>query len=102
MTDIATLSGGFEETGSLTFMLYDPSDTLVDTETVAVDGDGMYPRPTGYTPPTTNSVTGTYQWDASYSGDESNNSVSDMDDAGEQVVVSDASPTLTTMASPAG
>ena len=66
---MAMLTSGYFETGTITFTLYDPSDTLVDTETEAVDGDGMYSTPTGYTLPTSETVTGTYQWDASYSGD---------------------------------
>ena len=37
----------------------------MDTETVAVNGNGTYTTPTGYTLPTTGTVTGTYQWDAS-------------------------------------
>ena len=76
LTDTAALSGGYHETGTITFTLYDGS-TLVDTETVAVSGNGSYTTPTGYTLPTTGTVTGTYQWDASYSGDTNNNAASD-------------------------
>ena len=47
----------------------------MDTESVAVHGNGTYTTPTGFTLPTTGTVTGTYQWDASYSGDGSNNPV---------------------------
>ena len=35
------LSGGYYETGTITFTLYDGS-TLVDTETVTVSGNGSY------------------------------------------------------------
>ena len=45
----------------------------MDTETVTVSGNGTYTTPTGYTLPTTGTVTGTYQWVASYSGDANNN-----------------------------
>ena len=48
---------------------------LVDTETATVSGNGTYTTPTGYTLPTTGTVTGTYQWDASYSGDTNNSTV---------------------------
>ena len=41
-------------------------------------------------------MTGTYQWDASYSGDTNNNRSSDNNNGNEQVMVSPASPTLTT------
>ena len=61
------LSNGYNETGSITFTLY-LGNTLVDTETVPVSGNGTYTTPTGYTLPTTGTVTGTYQWDASYRG----------------------------------
>ena len=95
LKDTAVLSGGYHETGTITFTLYLGS-TLVDTETVSVNGNGTYTTPTGYTLPTTGTVTGTYQWDASYSGDTNNASASENNAAAEQVVVSPASPSLTT------
>ena len=95
LNDTAVLSGGYYETGTITFTLYLGS-TLVDTETVAVSGNGTYTTPTGYTLPTTGTVTGTYQWDASYSGDTNNNSASENNAAAEQVMVSPASPAITT------
>ena len=95
LNDTATLSGGYYETGTITFTLY-LGNTLVDTETVPVTGNGTYTTPTGYTLPTTGTVTGTYQWDASYSGDTNNNSASENNAATEQVVVSPASPAITT------
>ena len=65
-----------------------------------VNGNGTYTTPTGFTLPTSGTVTGTYQWDASYSGDSNNNTVSDNNAADEQVMVSAASPTITTTPSP--
>ena len=41
-------------------------------------------------------MTGTYQWDASYSGDTNNIPATENNAAAEQVVVSPASPTITT------
>ena len=76
MNDTAVLAGGYHPTGTITFTLYQGS-TLVDTETVAVTGNGTYTTPTGFTLPTTGTVTGTYQWNATYSGDTNNNTVSD-------------------------
>jgi hypothetical protein len=100
LTDSATLSGGFNPTGSITFTLF-RNGTLVDTETVTVNhGNGTYTTPTGFTLPTSGVVTGTYQWDASYSGDPNNKAASDDDAADERVTVSAASPTLTTSPSP--
>ena len=40
--DTATLSGGDNETGSITFTLTAPGGAIVDTETVPVNGDGTY------------------------------------------------------------
>ncbi len=101
LTDAATLAGGFNPTGTITFTLfYNGGSTPVDTEMVTVSGNGTYTTPTGYRLPTTGTVTGTYQWDASYSGDTNNNAVSDNNAANEQVTVSPASPTIATTPSP--
>lgn len=103
LQDSAVLStnSGFSPTGTITFLLDDPSGSRVDTEAVSVNGDGTYTTPTGYTLPTTGTVTGTYQWDASYPGDSNNPAAQDTDDPAERVVVSAASPGLTTTPSPA-
>ncbi len=68
MKDLATLSGGFNPTGTITFTLANPGNTVVDTETVPVAGNGTYITPVGFVP----TVAGTYQWVASYSGDPNN------------------------------
>ena len=98
LNDTATLSGGYYESGTITFTLYQGS-TLVDTETVPVNGNGTYTTPTGYALPTTGTVTGTYQWDASYSGDGNNNTASETNSPAEQTVVNPASPTISTTSS---
>jgi hypothetical protein len=99
--DSAVLSGGFSPTGTITFTLVAPGGGTVDTETVTVNGDGTYTTPTGYTLPTTAAVTGTYQWNASYtSGNGNNNDASDVDATDEQVPVSPASPAIATTPSP--
>ena len=95
LNDTAVLSGGYYETGTITFTLYLGS-TLLDTETATVNGNGSYTTPTGYTLPTTGTVTGTYQWDASFTGDTNNNAASETNAAAEQVTVNPASPTITT------
>src|SRR4029077_15723106 len=64
LNDTAALSGGYHETGTITFTLYQGS-TLLDTETVPVNGNGTYSTLVGYTLPTTGTVTGTYQWNSS-------------------------------------
>src|SRR5262249_25985407 len=65
-----------------------------------VNGNGTYTTPTGFTLPAGATVTGTYQWNASYSGDANNNAASDIGAADERVTVSPASPALVTTASP--
>jgi hypothetical protein len=95
LTDSATLANGSNPTGSITFTLFAPGGTTVlDTETVAVNGNGTYSTPAGYLP----TSTGSYQWSASYSGDASNAAAS----ASGAVSVSKASPTIVTQASPGG
>ncbi|HUA44446.1 MAG TPA: hypothetical protein VMA77_04420 [Solirubrobacteraceae bacterium] len=94
LSDTATLSGGASTpSGTITFTLYQGA-TLVDTETATVSGNGSYSTPGGYTLPSSGTVTGTYQWDVSYSGDSNNNAASDNNDPGEQVTVSAASPSV--------
>jgi hypothetical protein len=99
LSDTAFLSDGWSPSGTITFTL-SLGTTTVDTETATVNGDGIYSTPTGYTVPTTGTVTGSYQWDVSYSGDGNNNGASDNNDPNEQVAVSPATPTLSTIASP--
>src|SRR5262249_30311585 len=74
--------------------------TPVDTETVTVNGNGIYTTPTGFTLPTTGTVVGIYQWNATYSGDANNNTASDFNSTHEQVTISAANPTLTTIPNP--
>jgi hypothetical protein len=87
LKDSATLSGGSFPTGMITFTLVAPGGVTVDTETVTVNGNGTYTTPTGYTLPTTAAVTGTYQWNASYTGDGNNKATSDINSTSEQVMV---------------
>jgi uncharacterized repeat protein (TIGR01451 family) len=101
LKDSAGLSGGHSPTGTVTFTLVYNGSTL-DTETVSVSGNGTYATSTGYTLPTLGTVTGTYQWNATYSGDSNNNSVSENNDVSERVTVTKASPTVVTTASPHG
>ena len=95
LNDTAVLSGGYNETGTITFTLYLGS-TLEDTVPVSVSGNGTYTTPTSFSLPTAVTVTGTYQWDATYSGDANNKTFSESNATAEQVIVSKASPTITT------
>ena len=58
-----------------------------------VSGNGTYSTPTGYTLPTTGTVTGTYQWVVSYSGDANNRPQCTSVLGDEPVMVDPASPT---------
>ncbi len=89
LTDFATLSGGYNETGAITFTLYNSSNTVVDTETATASGNGSYSTPNGYLP----TAAGTYQWMISYSGDSNNNGISSAKGS-TPVTVSAATPTL--------
>jgi uncharacterized repeat protein (TIGR01451 family) len=85
LTDAAVLAGGFNPTGTITFTLLLGS-TLLDTEMVAVNGNGTYPTPTGFLLPA-GAAAGTYQWNAVYGGDSNNSTVSDVNNVNEQVTV---------------
>jgi hypothetical protein len=101
LTDKAVLAGGSSPTGTITFTLFSNGGvTPIDTETVTVSGNGTYTTPVGLTLPPTGTVTGSYQWDASYSGDGNNVPISDTNNANERLTVHPAAPTLTTTASP--
>ena len=102
VSDTAHLTGGAGPTGSITFQLFGPNDTncangaIFTTSNTSVAGDGDYSTPSSFTP----TQAGTYRWIASYSGDTNNNAVSTLcGDAGETVVISPATPSLTTTAS---
>ena len=92
ISDTATLSGGSNPTGTITFTAYAPltngnADTTCTTSvysnTVTVNGNGSYSSGS-FTP----QVAGTYEWIASYSGDANNDAVSTSGgDSGEQSVV---------------
>ena len=91
LTDTATLAGGSNPTGTITFKLYDPTSALRDTEAATVSGNGSYPTPTGFLP----DKAGTWHWVASYGGDANNDPVaSGAND--EPVTVSPTSPTIAT------
>ena len=92
--------GRVQETGTITFDLYAPGGVApVHTEMVTVSGNGTYTTPTGYTLPTTGTVTGTYQWVATYSGDGNNNGVASAKGT-EPVVVAPANLLMSTTINP--
>jgi Bacterial Ig domain len=97
VTDTAIVTGGDDPTGTITFSLYGPGDTAsctgtpADIQSQTVSGDGSYPTPSGFIP----AMAGTYYWVASYGGDSQNYPVT-TGCGGESVVITQASPTLST------
>jgi uncharacterized repeat protein (TIGR01451 family) len=91
IADQATVSGGINPTGTVTFNLYDnPNGTgtllFTDTEPLA----GGTATSAGYT----TTATGTDYWVATYNGDSNNNPVSS-GTADEPVTISPATPSIT-------
>ncbi|MEW6153393.1 MAG: hypothetical protein AB1673_05295 [Actinomycetota bacterium] len=100
ISDTATLSGGVNPTGTITFTLFGPDDATcagpaVFTSVVAVDsGNGDYVSG-DYVP----TAPGSYRWVADYSGDANNAPANSPCNApGEITAVDRASPLLTTEA----
>ena len=91
--DSATISGGYGETGSITFTLTAPNNTTTTVGTVPVSGNGTYSAPTA-----TATQVGTYVWHASYSGDGLNNGAID-NGVNESLTTVKDSPAVTTSAS---
>jgi len=101
LNDSATITGGINPSGTVTFNLYGPDDagcdgTVIFTQTVAVSG-GSASTTGGYT----TTAAGTYAWTASYSGDNSNLPATSGCTA-EEVVIAKAKPTLPTTPSATG
>ncbi len=100
VSDTATLSGGSNPTGNVTFRLFGPNDSsctgaAIFTSVQAVTGNGSYSS-SSFAP----NLIGTYRWIAAYSGDANNSPVSGVcDAANESVAVSKATPNLSTHAS---
>src|SRR2546425_5287559 len=89
---MATLAGGVNPGGTITFTLYGPFDPTADPGTctngtaagsATVTGNGTYPSSA-----VTVTQAGRYRWIASYSGDPNNNAVgTSCGDAGETSTV---------------
>jgi len=100
LNDSATLSDGFNPTGTITFNLYRPSDptcsgTPAFTNVVPVNGNGTYPTSSGFL----SNAVGIWHWTATYSGDNNNDPASSLC-ADEPVTVNPATPFITTTPDP--
>jgi len=100
VTDRATLAGGLNATGTITFYVYGPDDALCGgnvgfSSVQNVNGDGVYTSD-----PFTPTATGTYRFVAVYTGDFQNKAVATAcGDANESVVVSKRTSSMVTQAS---
>ncbi|GAC1338488.1 MAG: hypothetical protein NVSMB29_04350 [Candidatus Dormibacteria bacterium] len=101
ITDTATLSGGNDPTGTITFDVFGPNDrtdcdsTPVFTSTKTVNGNGNYTSD-----PFTPSKPGTYQFVAAYGGDPNNTPAGTRcEDPKESTTVTKATPAIGTQAS---
>jgi hypothetical protein len=97
ISDQATLAGGVNPTGTITFTAYGPDDATCanppayTSDPVTVGGNGNYGNSPAFIPETA----GTYRWQASYSGDAGNDAATTAcNDANEASVVAQATPTI--------
>ncbi|HTL83865.1 MAG TPA: hypothetical protein VL856_01690, partial [Acidimicrobiia bacterium] len=91
LSDSATISGGSNPTGSLTFNLYQNTTctgTVVFTATKTVAGNGTYAS--GDSPQFTVSADTTFSWLVAYTGDSNNNGKSSA--CGDEKVLIDITP----------
>jgi hypothetical protein len=93
ISDQATIAGGSNPGGTITFTAYGPDDATCanapayTSNAIAVSGNGNYNSAPAFTP----GATGTYRWRASYSGDANNVAVATAcNDPNETSVVSPA------------
>ena len=100
VSDTATLSGGFNPTGTVTFDLFGPGDATCGGDAVFTSTNTLSARSaTSDTFPTT--VAGTYEWMATYNGDVNNAAVTSLC-GDESVVLAQATPTIATTPSAGG
>ena len=102
ISDTATVSGGFNPTGNVTFKLFGPANptctgTPLSTSTNPLSGT----PPSATSDPFSTAVVGIYHWTATYNGDTNNAAVSS-DCAAEPVDIGQATPTIATTASAGG
>ena len=97
VSDTATVSGGLNPTGTVTFNLYGPNDATCANDPIFTSANRPLSGGSATSAAFTTSQVGTYRWIATYNGDANNNAVSGAcNDSGESVVVNPASPSITT------
>ncbi|MCW3036826.1 MAG: hypothetical protein JWM17_2138, partial [Actinobacteria bacterium] len=103
VSDSATLTGGFSPSGSVTFELFAPVDSTCSGQPISTTS-GTITGGTASSGNVTVGAAGTYNWVASYAGDANNNAATSSCGT-EPVVVTKASPSISTTPSgsvPAG
>jgi hypothetical protein len=100
VSDQATVAAGYSPGGTIIYRLYGPADPTCagapafTSAPVNVSGNGNYTSG-----PFTAMKAGTYSWVATYSGDANNNGTTDAcGGTGESVIVTQATPAVTTVA----
>jgi hypothetical protein len=95
LSDTATLSGGYNPTGTITFSLYNPSNTIVYTDVVTVTGNGIYSSTSGTsTGSAIPTLAGTYLWKAVYASGNLNNQGASDNGTNENELVKPANGSL--------
>src|SRR5262249_21308623 len=98
LTHSATLANRYHPARTITSTLVAQGGGTGDTATAT--GTGTYTPGNGIPLPTRGAVTGTNQWNSTYTGGPNNNPATDIGAANEHVTVTPASPALVTTASP--
>ena len=101
ISDTATVSGGFNPTGTVTFELFPPANTTCTGTPVFTSPNSPLSGGSATSGSFPTDTVGTYHWVAIYNGDANNTTVSSGCQA-EPVTITQATPTITTMPSPGG
>jgi uncharacterized repeat protein (TIGR01451 family) len=97
ISDTATVSGGTNPTGTVTFNLYGPDDATCANPAIFTSADRPLSGGTATSAAFTTTQAGTYRWRATYNGDANNNAVTGAcNAANENVVVTKKSPSIAT------
>ncbi|HXW36993.1 MAG TPA: hypothetical protein VEJ36_03710 [Nitrososphaerales archaeon] len=99
--DSANITGGTSPTGSITFYAFTSStcsagSNVYTSQAIAVNGEGQYFSNPSYTP----TQAGSYYWQAIYSGDANNPSITSTCGPSGEVLTVGSNPTVTTSFSP--
>ena len=102
ISDTATVSGGFNPTGTVTFNLFPPTDaTCAGTPVFTSPNSPLSGGSATSAPPFATTAVGAYHWVAIYNGDANNTTVRS-DCAAEPVTTAQATPTIATTPSAGG